>query len=142
MPPRPAVSSVTQELSNLKTKFEDWRNQSQKGSRRIPEPLWEEATQLAVRFGVSTVSCPLRLDYARLKKRVLAKTAGGETMLRPVKRTSPITTEFVELFGSRNSCRALNSCVLQVESARGSRMRVDIDGLDAPGLALLLREFV
>lgn len=137
MPPRSDQEQFTRTLSKLKERLEEWRSNVELGRRRrIPEPLWERATELAAQYGVAAVSVPLRLDHAKLK----AKVEAHRCALQPSGHKSP-TSEFVEIFGNPAAPQPLAPCVLQIESHRGSRVRLEVGGLDAPGLALLLREF-
>ena len=137
MPPRSEKEQLTRELSTLSERLEEWCSNSndEVGRRRIPEPIWERATELAGRYGVAAVSIPLRLDHAKLKSKVEARRRA----LQPSSPNQP-APEFVEIFGSP-AARSLAPCVLHIESHRGSRVRLEVGGLDAPGLALLLREF-
>ena len=86
------------------------------------------------------MSVPLRLDHATLKRRVQTRRLAGEAMV-PVSGDHPVAPTFVELFGTASNQPTLTPCILQIESHRGSRVRVEVGGLDAPGLAILLREF-
>lgn len=133
MPPRADKGRVTEELSRLRQELNVWRNSPKKG-RRIPQPIWEQATELAARHGVSVVSNALRMDYAKLKLKVSARQGA----LQPSQTQLP---QFVELFGAPAPSAMLDPCVLHIESHRGSRVRVEVGGLDAGGLALVLREF-
>ena len=138
MPPRSDKEQFTRALSKLSERLEEWRSSSsdEVGRRRIPEPIWERATELAGRYGVAAVSIPLRLDHAKLKSKVEARRRA----LLPSGPSQPVP-EFVEIFGNPAGPRSLAPCVLQIESHRGSRVRLEVGGLDAPGLAILLREF-
>ena len=126
---------MTRALSKLSERLEEWRSNGE-GRRRIPEPIWERAAELARQYGVGAVSVPLRLDHAKLK----SKVDGGQHALQPSSPKLP-APEFVEIFGNPAASRSLAPCVLHIESHRGSRVRLEVGGLDAPGLALLLREF-
>lgn len=146
MPSKSNRDQFAAELGGLKERLEEWRASAPRGRRRIPADIWEEATRLALRHGTSKVSIPLRLDYATLKSRVeaLSPKRGKAPSLPMVRRGAPnkiAVTEFVELLGTPCPKARLAPCVLQIESSRGSRLRVEVGGLDASGLALLLREF-
>ena len=138
MPPRPDKEQLTLALSKLSERLEEWRSNSngEVGRRRIPEPIWERATELAGQYGVGAVSVPLRLDHAKLK----SKVDGGQHALKPSNPKLP-AADFVEILGNPAAPQPLAPCVLHIESHRGSRVRLEVGGLDASGLATLLREF-
>jgi hypothetical protein len=52
-------------------RFRSWRRKVPLGSRRIPEDLWLEVTQLAASGKVHRVARWLGLDYRQLKQRVV-----------------------------------------------------------------------
>ncbi len=56
-------------LAALRRRFQVWRRSGGKG-RRIPEPLWSAATELAEQMGTHRVAKALRLDYNHVKRRV------------------------------------------------------------------------
>ena len=56
----------------VQQKFRLWRRSTRLGLRRIPEDLWDAATELAATTTAHQVSRLLGLDYSRLKKRVIA----------------------------------------------------------------------
>jgi hypothetical protein len=80
---------------------------------KLPESLWQAAVELASQHGVYSVAHPLRLDYMGLKKRL-----GGAPSLRR-KATKPT---FVELIAPGRA--PLEECVIEFESAGGSKMRI------------------
>ncbi len=55
-------------LLRLKQRFVAWRKKRVAG-QRIPEPLWNSAAELAVKYGLSRTAGFLRLDYYSLRKR-------------------------------------------------------------------------
>ena len=74
------------------------------------------------------VAHPLRLDYMGLKKRL-----GGSPRPRP-KTTKPA---FVELVA--RPAAAPDECVIEFESSRGSKMRIQWKAVAPPDWASLLR---
>ena len=57
-------------IEPLRQQVENWRKI--KGSNeKMPEPLWEEAIELAKVYGVSPVQKILRIDYRGLERRAL-----------------------------------------------------------------------
>lgn len=133
---------MKQDLQEVKLPLEEWRNNREPGRRRIPTAIWSRAAELAVRFGVAPVAAELRLDYKALKSRMNALELNGKKLVAaPPTPATTLPPSFVELFPSLQATQSLQPCVLQVESPRGARLRVDVVGLDVQGLATLLREF-
>lgn len=67
-------NSQSQSLESLRRRFTAWRRSGGKG-RRIPEPLWLAATELAVKLGTHRVAKALGLDYSHVKRRVEQRRA-------------------------------------------------------------------
>jgi len=103
---------IPQAIMQLQRQLDQIRS-SQPRRTKLPEPLWQAAVELARQYGVYSVAHPLRLDYMGLKKRL-----GGLPMLRR-KAAKPA---FVELVAPQAA--ALEECVIEFESARGSKMRI------------------
>ena len=85
-------------LQALKDRLEQWRSTRNRGRGRIPEAIWDEATNLALHHGVSRVSTRLRLGYDALKRRV--DTRGQEATLPSPPSAGPA---FLEVAGIRSS---------------------------------------
>jgi len=66
--------SRSQSLESLRCRFTAWRRSGGKG-RRIPEPLWSAATELAEQLGTYHVAKTLGLDYSHVKRRVEQRRA-------------------------------------------------------------------
>lgn len=120
-------SSVPEgDLHSIKQRLQDWRSQRKVGER-IPELLWAEAVEAARRHGVNRVSIEMHLDYARLKRRVQGTEAPP-----PRSRNSQGAAKFVELLTSTATppaaARQRHECVVELENARGAKMRVQLDG--------------
>ena len=135
-----------QELQEARRPLDEWRRLAT-GPKRIPEPIWERATELAIRHGVGVVAAGLHLDHSKLKGKVAAaspiRAEKKAMMAAGPRQPQPVEASFVELFGATtaSSAPSMTTCVLQVESSRGSRLRMEVGGLETPGLALLLKEF-
>jgi hypothetical protein len=97
---------------------------------RIPEPLWNQAADLARRYGVSRTGSILRVDYYELQKRV------AQQRIRNHKQTTPAMA-FVEL----PPTVIAGECVIEFENGSGSRMRVQLKGGQLPDLLALGRSF-
>jgi hypothetical protein len=79
----------------------------------------------------------LHLDYAVLKRR--AALAGGTTP------GSELAPRFVELFAPAGRAApagaAQPACVIEMDNARGAKMRVELDGNALAGLSVLCSAF-
>ncbi len=77
-------------LEEVKHRFTAWRNTEHKGGR-IPEEVWNLATELAREIGINRIARALHLDYTKLKHRVTGQVASKTN-------TSPTTAvpTFVE----------------------------------------------
>jgi len=116
---------VPASLSLLGERFAVWRKTRASG-QRIPESLWKSAVKLAGEHGLNRTARILNLDYYSLKKRVDGASSLAEST-------------FVELPSSALSI--VSECVIELEDAAGSRMRVQLKGQNAPDLLALSRSF-
>ena len=126
---RGSTAAWRQDFMRARRDFERWRKSRPPGAR-IPEALWQAAVDLAERHGVSRTAATLGLDYYALKKRLGAN-------LPPRQSAPDRPVGFVEL-----PLGALTTgvrCVAELESADGSRLRLELSGLGAPELEGLVR---
>lgn len=122
-------------LNRLGQRLESWR-QCHSAPTPIPSEIWRKAAELASQLGFTTVSKVLRLDYSRLKKFSIGQPgSAGPTSWGPA--SSPT---FVEL--RPMAMEGLGKCVVEVESSRGSRMRIQMESPQCSSLVALIREFV
>jgi len=98
--------------------------------QRIPETLWKRAADLARRYGVAPTARALKLDYAQLKRRVVAAEVG--TAAQP-KGQAPAFLEVIPINGA-----AVAECRLEFEDPRGTSLRVDLKGAGPAELAALI----
>jgi hypothetical protein len=119
-------SKVPEPILQLQQQLDQWRN-AQKGRAKLPESFWQTAVDLAKRYGVYHTAQPLRLDYMRLKQRLIG--AG--------QRRKPTQPSFVELV--RTHPAELEGCVIEFESAQGAKMRVEWRSSAPPDWTSLLR---
>lgn len=118
---------ISEPILQLQRQLEDFRS-SQPGRVKLPESLWQAAVELARQCGIYPVAHPLRLDYMGLKKRL------GE--VSPPRRRKAARPAFVELVAAQPA--ALESCVIEFESARGAKMRIDWKATTPPDWTNLL----
>ena len=114
-------------IAQLQRQLDQFRS-AQPRRTKLPESLWQAAVELARQHGVYSVAHPLRLDYMRLKKRL-----GGVPRLRR-KATKPA---FVELIAPHPP--TLEECIIEFESSRGGRIRIQWKASAPPDWASLLR---
>ncbi len=116
------------DLDKAAERFRCWR-QSRVFGERIPEPLWNQAVELAGRYGISRTASSLRVGYYELQKRAATRPAGGSAVPGPREgfvELPPLTT---------------GECLIEFENASGRRMRVQIKGSSVPDLVALSRSF-
>jgi len=119
-------SELPASLSRLERRFASWRRTRTSGER-IPERLWKSAVNSAAAHGLNRTARVLNLDYYSLKKRVEDASSQGES------------STFVELASS--SLPMVSECVIELQDAAGSRMRVQVKGLNLPDVLTLSRDF-
>jgi hypothetical protein len=124
---RKSTAPIPEAIAQLQRQLEQFRS-SQPGRTKLPESIWQAAVELARQYGIYAVAHPLRLDYTRLKQR-LSGIAGG-----PRKGNNP---GFIELIGRTPA--VLPECVIEFESASGSKMRIQWKAAVPPDWASLLR---
>lgn len=120
-------------LGPLKRQFEQWRA-ARRGRERIPAALWTGAVDAVQQHGAYRVAAELHLDYAVLKRRAGLSTKTGKAS------NTALMPKFVEVFAagvSPTSALAQPQCVVELNSARGARMRVELNG-DLPACLSVL----
>jgi hypothetical protein len=122
-----STAVIPEPILQLQHQLDEFRS-TQPGRRKLPESLWQAAVELAREHGVYSVAHPLRLDYMGLKKRL-----GGVPRLRQ-KASSPA---FVELIAPQAG--TLKECVIEFESLRGGKVRIQWKASAAPDWTSLLR---
>jgi hypothetical protein len=124
---RKSTAPIPEAITQLQRQLEQFRS-SQPGRTKLPESLWQAAVELARQHGIYAVTHPLRLDYTRLKQRL----SGDSNRQRPASKPA-----FVELIGGGSA--TVPECVIEFESANGSKMRIQWKAAVAPDWASLLR---
>jgi hypothetical protein len=124
---RESTAPIPEAITQLQRQLDQFRS-TQPGRTKLPEPLWQAAVGLARQHGVYAVAHPLRLDYTRLKQRL------GDIPKRQQKASKPA---FIEFFGGGSA--AVSECVIEFESATGSKMRIQWKAAVPPDWASLLR---
>lgn len=122
-----------EELEQARRRFEEFRS-TQTKRVALPESLWDEAARAARRYGVNVVAHELRLDYSKLKREMVKQDRPKVTR----KKVSPPT--FVELIGAAPG--GMTSCLVEMESAGGGKLRLDLKAIATTELAGLIRAFM
>jgi hypothetical protein len=110
------------------TRFEQWRSSRSRKSP-IPDELWTLAINAARQQGVNRTAQQLRLDAGKLKRLLVAADQR--------RSKAPRQPRFVEL--TAPAAVASPECVIEFESAAGSKMRIHWKIAVAPDWANLLR---
>jgi D-alanyl-D-alanine carboxypeptidase len=118
-------AKIPEGILHLQQQLDQWRS-AQKGRAKLPESFWQTAVDLAKQYGVFRTAQPLRLDYTRLKQRLLGAAP---------QRKSP-RPAFVELV---RPAAEMEGCIIEFESAQGAKMRVHWRSNTPPDWTNLLR---
>jgi hypothetical protein len=125
------ATNTQDQVEQLKRRFEEFRN-AQPLRARLPEALWAAAAELATRYGVHPIARALRLDYSGLRRRVEQR--------REEKSGAVDAAAFIELVGP--VAGTSTSCRVEVESAEGSKLRLEFNAVATGELVNLIRAFV
>lgn len=124
---------ISPRLLRAASRFAAWRRTHVPHSR-IPKSLWSVAVKLAAEFGISCTATALRLNYYDLKKHVESKASPS-----PVRSPAKQMPAFVEWPAS--AVAAPGECVIELENAGGSKMRIHLKGPHGPDLVALSGTF-
>ena len=127
------------DVEELRRRFEEFRSQH-RARTRLPEELWRAAAEVAERRGLNLVCRCLRLDANSLKK-WMGKGVSGSKPTYSRKKRSTMTTPaaFVELLTPATAVAA--SCIIEVESQRGGKLRLELRGIATSEIAQLIHSF-
>jgi hypothetical protein len=122
-----SAAVIPEPIAQLQLQLNEIRSTRPRG-KRLPDSVWQAAVELAREHGVYSVAHHLRLDYAGLKKRL------GGVSHRRRKARKPA---FVELFTPPSAM--LGECLIEFESLRGSKVRIQWKAATSPDWMSLLR---
>jgi hypothetical protein len=136
------TGSCSEDVEQLHRRFVEFR-QTHAVRSRLPEELWSAAAKLARRDGITATARALGLDRPSLQKWTDRLQPRTSTKARKSARRLPHASSgapaFVELLTA--STGISNSCLVEVESRQGGKLRLELRGM-APGqLAELIRTF-
>jgi hypothetical protein len=115
-------------IEAARTQFEHWRSSRSRKSP-IPDELWSIAIKAARREGVNRTAQQLHLDAGKLKRLLVAADGRGRRARRKPR--------FVELVAPAPA--ATPECLIEFESASGSKMRIHWKATVPPEWVNLLR---
>lgn len=110
--------------------FEKWRK-TKSGGARIPDRLWAAAVKLCAKQSVHQVSRALRVNGTDLKRRVEGATTPAN------RQEAGKGTTFLELDVSQLT--PAPESVVELEDARGAKMRIRLRGASVDDLARVAR---
>jgi hypothetical protein len=122
-----SVAVIPEPIAQLQLQLNEIRSTRPRG-KRLPDSVWQAAVELAREHGVYSVAHHLRLDYAGLKKRL------GGVSHRRRKARKPA---FVELIAPPSAMQG--ECLIEFESLRGSKVRIQWKAATSPDWMSLLR---
>jgi len=108
-------------VESVRKRLERWRSEHGGRGRRIPEALWLDAVELALRDGVDATARALRLNAGSLERRL-------------AQRDAEMPARFVELAGTDFSLPRVNR--VELTNRSGTRMRIEL-GADIDVVALI-----
>ena len=138
-------TSHREDVEQLGRRFAEFRSTHAVRSR-LPEELWAAAAKLARRDGVEATAPVLDVDRPSLQKWTDRFEPGAQVKARKPRRqrqaarTESTAPAFVELLAQTTG--AAPSCLVEVESQRGAKMRLELKGIPTSTLAELIRAFV
>jgi hypothetical protein len=136
---RERYTSGFQDLEELGVRFEEFRS-SHRSRERLPEELWAAAAEIAMRRGLNITARALRLDSNNLKKRMGQQAGLPKVKRGRRKKTMPVASAaFLELLAP--VAGAATSCMVEVDSAHGGKLRMELKGLGTGDIAQLLHAF-
>jgi len=106
-------------LESVQYQFETWRETKKTPREPIPEYLWKAASKLKNKYPISRISKALRLNQTDLKNRI----SGQKSNRQKKKPSSPL---FVELDYLHSFL--VSECIVEMEDASGSKMRMSFKG--------------
>lgn len=125
------TAGIPDDLEQLRQRFEEFRK-AQPAYSRLPESLWAAAAELAKHHGVNPTARALRLEYNGLRKRV-----ENQNQAKAIKKTDP--PSFLEFVAP--GAKAVTDCTVEVETAKGSKLRLELKAVPTTELAALICAF-
>src|SRR5580704_17621381 len=139
----PEATGYREDVEQARRRFAEFR-QAHAVRSRLPEELWATAAKLARRDGITATARVLGVDRPSLQKWTDRLEPRASTKPPKSRGRRPLdgsaAPAFVELLAQTTG--AAPSCLVEVESQRGAKMRLELKGIPASTLAELIRAFV
>ena len=139
------AASYGEDVERLRLRFVEFRKAHAVRSR-LPEELWAAAAKVARRDGIEETARVLEVDRPSLRKwtgrfepRAPAKLP-NTPVRRPARKRVPAAPAFVELLAETTT--SATSCLVEVESPQGGKLRLELKAIRSSELAELIRAFV
>jgi hypothetical protein len=136
------AASYREDVERLQRRFVEFR-QAHAARSRLPKELWAAAAKVARRDGITATARVLGVDRPSLQKWTdrLEPRAVLKSPKSPHRHPlgGSAAPAFVELLTA--STGTATSCVVEVESASGGKLRLDLKTIATSQLAELIRAF-
>jgi hypothetical protein len=135
-----AAASYREDMEQLQRRFVEFR-EAHAARSRLPEQLWAAAAKLARRDGIAATARVLGVDRPSLQKWTdrFEPCAASKSPRRHRRGSESAAPAFVELLAA--STGTATSCVVEVESPSGGKLRLDLKAIATSQLAELIRAF-
>ena len=142
-------ASYREDVEQLGRRFAEFRSTHPVRSR-LPEELWAAAAKLARREGIEATALALGVDRPSLQKWTDRFEPGAQlrrrrpARQRQLGRREHTAPAFVELLAQTTAAtlhRDETSCLVEVESQRGAKLRLELKAIQTSALAELIRAF-
>jgi len=129
------------DVEQVRRRWAEWRS-THAVRARLPEELWAAAVELVQRDGIDATARALDVDKPSLRKWAgrlnPARPQPARRKPQPKQKANDLPA-FVELLASGSG--TARSCMVEVESPRGAKLRLELKGIQAGELAELIRVF-
>ena len=136
------AASYREDVEQLQRRFVEFR-QAHAARSRLPKELWAAAAKVARRDGITATARVLGVDRPSLQKWTDRLEPRASTKSPKSPRRHPLSGSaapaFVELLATGPA--TAGSCVVEVESASGGKLRLDLKTIATSQLAELIRAF-
>ena len=144
-----ATSIHREDVEQLRRRFAEFRSTHAVRSR-LPEELWAAAAKLVRRDGIEATARELEVDRPSLQKWTDRFEPGVQVQAHKARRrlragrTESAAPAFVELLAQTTGATlhlGETSCLVEVESQRGAKLRLEMKAVQASTLVELIRAF-
>ena len=129
------------DVDQVRRRWAEWRSTHAVRSR-LPEELWVAAVELVQRDGIDATARALDVDKPSLRKWAgrlnPAPPQPTRRKSQPKQRVNALPA-FVELLASGSGTGT--TCLVEVESPRGAKLRLELKAIPTSELAQLIRTF-